>query len=57
MKRTRDKQTVAVLVCALGGAATGIMQAVKLAARGIKPFGQKQTYKQNVTQKGVSKEQ
>ena len=42
---------------ALGGAATGIMQAIKLAARGIKPFGQKQTYKQNVTQKGVSKEQ
>ena len=42
---------------ALGGAAKGIMEAIKLAARGIKPFGQKQTYKQNVTQKGVSKEQ
>ena len=42
---------------ALGGAAKGIMEAIKLAPRGIKPFGQKQTYKQNVTQKGVSKEQ
>ena len=42
---------------ALGGAAKGIMQAIKLAARGIKPFGQKQTYKQKVTSKGVSKEQ
>ena len=42
---------------ALGGAAKGIMEAIKLAARGIKPFGKKQTYKQNVTQKGVSKEQ
>ena len=41
----------------LGGAAKGIMEAIKLAQRGIKPFGQKQTYKQNVTQKGVSKEQ
>ena len=42
---------------ALGGAAKGIMEAIKLAQRGIKPFGQKQTYKQKVTQKGVSKEQ
>ena len=42
---------------ALGGAAKGIMEAIKLAARGIKPFGQKQTYKQKVTSKGVSKEQ
>ena len=42
---------------ALGGAAKGIMQAIKLAAKGIKPFGQKQTYKQKVTSKGVSKEQ
>lgn len=41
----------------LGGAATGIMQAIKLAAKGIKPFGQKQTYKQNVTMKGVSPDQ
>ena len=35
----------------------GIMEAAKLAQRGIKPFGAKQTYKQNVTQKGVSNEQ
>jgi len=42
---------------ALGGAAKGIMEAIKLASRGIKPFGQKQTYKQKVTSKGVSKEQ
>tara|TARA_B100000282_G_scaffold122261_1_gene87149 strand:+ start:1 stop:1401 length:1401 start_codon:yes stop_codon:yes gene_type:complete len=33
------------------------MEAIKLASRGIKPFGQKQTYKQKVTSKGVSKEQ
>ena len=42
---------------ALGGAAKGIMQAIKLAARGIKPFGQKQTYKQNVNIKGISDDQ
>ena len=42
---------------ALGGAAKGIMEAIKLASKGIKPFGQKQTYKQKVTSKGVSKEQ
>lgn len=41
----------------LGGAAPGIMQAIKLAARGIKPFGQKQTYKQNVNIKGISDDQ
>ena len=41
----------------IGGAASGIMQAIKLAARGVKPFGQKQTYKQKVTTKGVSQEQ
>ena len=35
----------------------GIMEAAKLAQRGMKPFGAKQTYKQNVTQKGVSNEQ
>ena len=35
----------------------GIMEAAKLAQRGLKPFGAKQTYKQNVTQKGVSNEQ
>ena len=42
---------------ALGGAAKGIMEAIKLAARGVKPFGQKQTYKQKVTTKGVSPDQ
>jgi len=47
----------------IGGAASGIMQAIKLAAKGIKPFGQKQTYKQKVKmvglqelQKGMKKE-
>lgn len=35
----------------------GIMEAAKLAQRGIKPFGAKQTYKQNITQKGVSEGQ
>ena len=58
LKKTRTKQAHGGRVeMALGGAAKGIMEAIKLAARGVKPFGQKQTYKQNVTQKGVSKEQ
>jgi hypothetical protein len=35
----------------------GIMEAAKLAQRGIKPFGAKQTYKQNITQKGVTDDQ
>jgi len=35
----------------------GIMEAAKLAQKGIKPFGAKQTYKQNITQKGVSEGQ
>ena len=35
----------------------GIMEAAKLAKRGVKPFGAKQTYKQNVTMKGVSDDQ
>jgi hypothetical protein len=39
---------------ALGGAAKGIMEAIKLASRGVKPFGQKQTYKQNVKNMGLS---
>ena len=39
---------------ALGGAAKGIMEAIKLASRGVKPFGQKQTYKQNVKNIGLS---
>ena len=32
----------------------GIMEAAKLAARGVKPFGAKQTYKQNVKNMGLS---
>ena len=35
----------------------GIMEAAKLAKRGMKPFGEKQTYKQKVTMKGVSDDQ
>jgi hypothetical protein len=35
----------------------GITQAAKLAQKGIKPFGKKQTYKQKVTNKGVSEDQ
>ena len=35
----------------------GIGEAGKLAARGVKPFGAKQTYKQNVTMKGVTDDQ
>ena len=56
MKRTKQADGGRVEM-ALGGAAKGIMEAIKLASRGIKPFGQKQTYKQKVTTKGVSKEQ
>jgi hypothetical protein len=49
LKKTRTKQADGGRVeMALGGAAKGIMEAIKLAARGIKPFGQKQTYKQKV---------
>ena len=58
LKKTRTRQADGGRVeMALGGAAKGIMEAIKLASRGIKPFGQKQTYKQKVTSKGVSKEQ
>jgi hypothetical protein len=35
----------------------GIGQAAKLAERGIKPFGQKQTYKQKVVNRGVGEQQ
>ena len=38
----------------LGGVGKGIMEAVKLATKGIKPFGQKQTYNQNVKTLGLS---
>ena len=55
LKKTRTRQADGGRVeMALGGAAKGIMEAVKLASRGIKPFGQKQTYKQKVTKKGVT---
>jgi hypothetical protein len=58
LKKTRTKQADGGRVeMALGGAAKGIMQAIKLAARGVKPFGQKQTYKQKVTKKGVTDDQ
>ena len=58
IKKARTKQADGGRVeMALGGAAKGIMEAIKLAARGVKPFGQKQTYKQKVTTKGVSQEQ
>ena len=58
LKKTRTRQADGGRVeMALGGAAKGIMEAIKLAARGIKPFGQKQTYKQKVTKKGVTDDQ
>ena len=55
LKKTRTKQADGGRVeMALGGAAKGIMEAIKLAAKGVKPFGQKQTYKQNVKNMGLS---
>ena len=39
-----------------GGLAKGIMQAVIAARKGFKPFGEKQTYKQNVTKLGLANE-
>jgi hypothetical protein len=56
MKRTKQAEGGRVEL-GIGGAASGIMQAIKLAAKGIKPFGQKQTYKQKVTKKGVTDDQ
>lgn len=38
----------------LGGVGKGIMEAVQLAKKGIKPFGEKQTYNQNVKNMGLS---
>ena len=52
-KRTKQAKGGRVEM-ALGGAAKGIMEAIKLASRGIKPFGKKQTYKQNVKTLGLS---
>jgi len=40
-----------------GGLAKGIMQAVKHAKKGFKPFGEKQTYKQNLQNLGLANEQ
>jgi len=40
-----------------GGLAKGIMQAVKAAKKGYKPFGEKQTYKQNVNNIGLANEE
>ena len=40
-----------------GGLAKGIMQAVKAAKKGYKPFGEKQTYKQNLQNLGLANEQ
>jgi len=40
-----------------GGLAKGIMQAVKAAKKGYKPFGEKQTYKQNVKKVGLANEE
>ena len=40
-----------------GGLAKGIMQAVKQAQKGFKPFGEKQTYKQNLQNLGLANEQ
>jgi len=58
LKKTRTRQADGGRVeMALGGAAKGIMEAIKLASRGIKPFGQKQTYKQKVNIKGISDDQ
>jgi len=60
LKKTRTKQADGGRVeMGAGGRllAEGIMQAAKLASRGIKPFGQKQTYKQKVKTKGISDDQ
>jgi len=39
-----------------GGLAKGIMQAVNAARKGFKPFGEKQTYKQNLQNLGLANE-
>jgi hypothetical protein len=60
LKKTRTKQADGGRVgMFLGGSliGKGIMEAAKLAQKGIKPFGQKQTYKQKVTKKGVTDDQ
>ena len=58
MKRTKQAEGGRVGMLAGGSLiGKGIVQAAKLAQRGIKPFGQKQTYKQKVTTKGVGEQQ
>jgi len=56
MKRTKNASGGRVGMF-LGGPliGKGIMEAAKLAQKGIKPFGQKQTYKQNVKTVGMDK--
>jgi hypothetical protein len=51
MKRTKNAEGGRVGMF-MGGVPAGIMQAAKLAQKGIKPFGKKQTYKQKVTKAG-----
>ena len=58
MKRTKQAEGGRVGMLAGGSLiGKGIVQAAKLAQRGIKPFGQKQTYKQKVITKGVGEQQ
>ena len=59
LKRTTTKQKDGGRVHAAFGKfiGEGIMQAAKLANKGIKPFGQKQTYKQKMDIRGVSNDQ
>ena len=59
LKRTTTKQKDGGRVHAAFGKfiGEGIMQAAKLANKGIKPFGQKQTYKQKIDIRGVSNDQ
>ena len=59
LKRTTTKQKDGGRIHAAFGKflGEGIMQATKLAKRGMKPFGQRQTYKQKVDVRGVSNDQ
>ena len=59
LKRTTTKQKDGGRVHAAFGKfiGEGIMQAARLANKGIKPFGQKQTYKQKIDIRGVSNDQ
>ena len=59
LKRTTTKQKDGGRVHAAFGKfiGEGIMQAARLANKGIKPFGKKQTYKQKMDIRGVSNDQ